>query len=79
MIDMSTYNTLHQNQNQEAVIAPHDMALSLQAGIGHDAMKAKEPPGEKFLLTLPTKVPGFGFHNKRWGMFMYPIGTQCLH
>ncbi|KAH0044111.1 P-loop containing nucleoside triphosphate hydrolase protein, partial [Aureobasidium melanogenum] len=57
MVDMSTYNTLHQT----TVNAPDD-----GDGIDRAAMEAKEPPGEDFLLTLPAKVPGFGFHNKRW-------------
>lgn len=67
MVDMSTYNTLHSTQAD----GPHDQTSSGGDSIGQAAMNAKEPPGDDFLLTLPAKVPGFGFHNKRWGMSNY--------
>ncbi|KAG9672488.1 P-loop containing nucleoside triphosphate hydrolase protein, partial [Aureobasidium melanogenum] len=62
MVDMSTYNTLHPATDN----APNDPTLTGGDGLDHTAMNAKESPGDDFLLTLPTKVPGFGFHNKRW-------------
>ncbi|KAG9854832.1 P-loop containing nucleoside triphosphate hydrolase protein, partial [Aureobasidium melanogenum] len=62
MVDMSTYKTLHPTPAN----APHDPTSTGGHGIDQAAMKAEEPPGDNFLLTLPAKVPGFGFHNKRW-------------
>ncbi|KAG9697758.1 P-loop containing nucleoside triphosphate hydrolase protein, partial [Aureobasidium melanogenum] len=61
MVDMSTYHTLHPSTAD----APQDMASPGEA-LEHTTMQAKEPPGDDFLFTLPARVPGFGFHNKRW-------------
>ncbi|KAH0362599.1 P-loop containing nucleoside triphosphate hydrolase protein, partial [Aureobasidium melanogenum] len=62
MVDMSTYKKLHQTTDN----ASHDSSSTVGEGLDHAAMYAEKPPGDDFLLTLPAKVPGFGFHNKRW-------------
>jgi hypothetical protein len=67
MVDMSTYKILHEREGTES----RDMTSRPQDSLTDAAMHAEESPGDDFLLTLPTKVPAFGFHNKRWGMYKY--------
>jgi hypothetical protein len=67
MVDMSTYKILSEREVTES----RDMTSRPQDSLADAAMHAEELPGDDFLLTLPTKVPGFGFHNKRWGMYRY--------
>jgi hypothetical protein len=67
MVDMSTYNILSEREGTES----RGMTLKPLDSLADAAMHAEESPGDEFLLTLPTKVPGFGFHNKRWGMYRY--------
>ncbi|KAG9660618.1 P-loop containing nucleoside triphosphate hydrolase protein, partial [Aureobasidium melanogenum] len=62
MVDMSTYHTLHQT----AVNTSHSISSKVRGDIEDAVMQAKKSPGDEFLLTLPAKVPGFGFHNKTW-------------
>ncbi|KAG9532239.1 MFS general substrate transporter, partial [Aureobasidium melanogenum] len=59
MVDMPTYNLLHSKATDEKTWTDGD-------SINPTDMKAEESPGDDFLLTLPAKVKGFGFHNKRW-------------
>jgi hypothetical protein len=57
MIDLNTYKQMH----PEAV-EQHD--------IDHSGLEnATVPPEDNFLLLLPSTVPGYGFHNKKWSEF----------
>jgi hypothetical protein len=70
MVDMSTYNVLHNKEAtppQDMTFKTQDITFKTQDELGNTAMEAVEPPGDDFLLTLPSQVSGFGFHNKRWG------------
>lgn len=72
MIDMATYHTLH----PPTADAPQDSASPGVDAIEHAVMQAEDHPGDDFLLTLPAKVPGFGFHNKRFGMSMSCVSSH---
>jgi hypothetical protein len=67
MVDMSTYNILAEREGTES----RGMTLKPLDSLADAAMHAEGSPGDDLLLTLPTKVPAFGFHNKRWGMYGY--------
>ncbi|KAM7187458.1 P-loop containing nucleoside triphosphate hydrolase protein [Rhypophila sp. PSN 637] len=62
MIDMATYLELHQKES---------MVVEGQSSLHHDSISDKlidgeNPPGEGFLLLLPSKILGFGLHDKKW-------------
>ncbi|KAM7209780.1 ATPase family AAA domain-containing protein FIGL1, partial [Rhypophila decipiens] len=62
MVDMATYLELHQKES---------MAVGGQSSLRHDSISdelvnGENPPGESFLLLLPSKILGFGLHDKKW-------------
>lgn len=56
MVDMATYNLMHNN----------DEPIPERAELDEEAMLAKDPPDDAFALLLPATIKGFGFHNKKW-------------
>jgi hypothetical protein len=58
MIDTTAYNVMHGDKNEE----PEVDRIELDA----DAMRTDNVPSEPFLLLLPIKIRGYGFHNKNW-------------
>ena len=67
MIDVKTYNELHEESQGQAAIIHDDL--------GEDAMQADEPPSDSFLLSLPSKIRGFGLHDKKWSRFKVFSGS----
>ncbi|KAK4206269.1 Fidgetin-like protein 1 [Rhypophila decipiens] len=59
MVDMATYLSLHHVQGI-AGISPDEDSIS------DELINGENPPGESFLLLLPSKILGFGLHDKKW-------------
>jgi hypothetical protein len=60
MVDMNSYKLMH----------PPDAEPPAHDRLGDLVMLDDEPPSAAdypfFSLLLPTKMKGFGFHNKKW-------------
>ena len=57
MVDIEMYRRMHSDEEQKPR-QPDDLS--------EEAMNGSDPPEYPFLLLLPTKVRGFGFHDKKW-------------
>lgn len=63
MIDMNAYRELHGDGSPtytRSVQEPFDLKLIV----------GDEPPPGHFLLLLPPTIKGFGFHDKKWSMYI---------
>jgi hypothetical protein len=58
MIDMGFFNEVH---NAENALARRDRIY-----LPSEEFELVDPPRANFLLTLPSTIQGFGFHNKKW-------------
>ncbi|EJT69371.1 hypothetical protein GGTG_12990 [Gaeumannomyces tritici R3-111a-1] len=58
MIDLVTYQDLHSNQQDQLVDRRDDL--------GKDMVGFSQPPKDPFVLLLPSKILGFGLHDKKW-------------
>ncbi|OCL15053.1 P-loop containing nucleoside triphosphate hydrolase protein [Glonium stellatum] len=54
MIDTATYRTIHSDDSLQ------------RDDLGQDAMDLDDPPEGPFILLLPGKIRGYGFHDKKW-------------
>ncbi|KAK4207537.1 P-loop containing nucleoside triphosphate hydrolase protein [Rhypophila decipiens] len=73
MVDMATYLELHQ---KESTATGGQSSLHHVQGLAGDSREEdiisdelindENPPGESFLLLLPSKILGFGLHDKKW-------------
>ncbi|KAK1759718.1 P-loop containing nucleoside triphosphate hydrolase protein [Echria macrotheca] len=57
MVDMETYKHIHE---QDAEPRTHDVEL------GQTSMTSEAPPSDEFTLQLPSRIRGFGLHDKKW-------------
>ncbi|KAI0899361.1 hypothetical protein F4806DRAFT_250896 [Annulohypoxylon nitens] len=70
IIDMAMYRQLHANKNSgKAIHASSSMdecQEQLLDELAPKAMEQDEPPFDKFMYLLPTKIKGFNLRKKRW-------------
>jgi hypothetical protein len=62
MIDVDVHRKLHPNTYPEYSPNEHEEI----------ALSEEEPPSGNLRLLMPAKVPGFGFHDKKWSMIVPP-------
>lgn len=58
MIDVATYHDLHSKEQGQANVSQNDLSEELMA--------SDEAPEGPFVLLLPSKIRGFGLHDKKW-------------
>lgn len=58
MVDVDTHRTLHPAKYAEYQLTQYEEI----------DMSKEEPPSGSIRLLMPAKVPGFGFHDKKWSM-----------
>jgi len=61
MVDMLAYRDLSPDQNMNP-----DIDLKV---LGAEFLDSDGPPSDPFVLLLPPRVKGFGFHDKKWREF----------
>lgn len=62
MIDVDTHRTLYPRKYPEYPSNEH-----AEIDLSED-----EPPSGKIGFLMPAKVPGFGFHDKKWSTIVTP-------
>jgi hypothetical protein len=60
MVDMNSYNMMDDNDDGEEPPSVTRDELSAED------MLIDELPAEPFVLLLPSRIRGYGFHNKKW-------------
>ncbi|KAH7094543.1 AAA family ATPase [Paraphoma chrysanthemicola] len=60
MVDAETYKLMHSEEE------PPSDRIELEDSI----MNAEDPPPEPFSLLLPSRLRGYGFHNKKWNWLL---------
>lgn len=71
MIDIATYKQMH----------PNALKSENRDELGKELMSHDEPPmgesfGDKFLLCLPSTIPGYNMQKKEWGILNFPAKTR---
>jgi len=60
MVDAEAFKAMH----------GHDDDITTQSDLTNDELENDEPPSGAFTLMLPATIKGYGFHNKKWSMFI---------
>lgn len=60
MVDIDTYRRMHSDEELD----PRN-----KDDLSEESMNAENPPDDPFLLLLPAKIQGYGFHDKKWRKF----------
>ena len=71
MIDFPTYRQMHTKK------FPQPMATDAEMEEQGIQMSRDDPPLDPFCLLLPSTMPGYAFHDKKWSKsFVYVLGDQ---
>ncbi|CAO2651416.1 Nn.00g039860.m01.CDS01 [Neocucurbitaria sp. VM-36] len=61
MIDIDTYRRMHSDE---------DLKAREKDDLSEETMNSDAPPEDDFVLLLPAKIQGYGFHDKKWRLLL---------